>query len=72
VSNEASAAKLELIRTRLEEGWSLNQLKKTYGITWATVNKYFPDRQRMSKNEGGLIAAAHRRAVYKVGRFTDG
>lgn len=69
MSANVTPERLELIRTRLEEGWSLNQLKKTYGITWATVNRHFPDHKRMGKVEAGGLAAAKRRATYKVGKF---
>jgi hypothetical protein len=68
VSANVTPEKLELIRQRLDEGWSINQLKKTYGITWATVNRHFPNRG-MDRSEAGKIAAAHRRAYVKIGPF---
>lgn len=57
--------RLAFFEELLDEGWSFWQIQKTYGTTWATLNRHFPGRG-MDQREAAKLGAASRRLTLKL------
>lgn len=56
-----SLPKYDRVEKALEEGWPMGEVCKTLDVDRWTVERWFPDREKMSPQEAGHLAELYRK-----------
>ena len=62
-----SLDKYDQVEQAILEGWPIGEIEKTFGVHRDTINRWFPDRPKMSPEEIGGLAQ-----LYKENREARG
>lgn len=57
-----SPERLAEIEARLDDGWSVREIERTYGTTWRTIAAHFPGRSwtRSQAGKHARLVSSHR------------
>lgn len=55
------AARMDLLRQCVEEGWPLIEITRTHGFDFRTIRKYFPDYRGLPLKEASQLGVQARR-----------
>ena len=60
ITSESQAQRMKALESAVRSGWSYNEIRRTLGIDYRTVKKYYPDYKPFPVGGGGDAAIIRR------------